>query len=131
MKYLKLFEDMYNLMPRPTCYVINNQDFTSNNLDYIENKLWTYVSKFYVSKTSFGKKFINDFNGDLILEITAKGKYAMTKFGYFVPYLKDEEGKYAPTTRENEKLLLKLLHKKFPNIQIDGVIFEEQNRLPS
>ncbi len=128
MKYMKLFEDMYDMMPRPSKYKIdlNTDNYTSRDFASIEKNLWSYVSKFYVTKTSFGKKFINDSNGNLLVEVTAKGKYAMTRFAYFIPYFKDKEGKFPSLKSDAGKILLNVLKKKFPEIQIDGVIFEDR-----
>ena len=105
MRYIKLFEN----------YDINS----------IEENLWEYVSKFYVDKITFGKNFINDSDKDLVVEISAKGKFAYTKYKYFIPYITDDEGNLASTS-DVKKSLLMALSKKFPRIEINGIIFEDR-----
>jgi hypothetical protein len=107
-------------------YIILFESFSLNSAEFenIKINLKNYINKFYISKTSFGKFFINDNSGKLIIEVASKSKYGYTKLEYFIDYFKAEDGKF-PLTEDTIQILLELLNKKFPKIKIKGIIYED------
>lgn len=73
--------------------------------------LKAYVDTFAITKISFGKLFISDLDGVLVVEVTSKGKTAFSSKDIFSHF------------NTNESELLILLKNKFPYKTIDSVIF--------
>ena len=74
--------------------------------------LANYVNSLEITKVSFGKLFISDSEGNLAIEVTARGKNAFVNRGIF--------GRFKTTEAE----ILSLLKSKFPDKEIDSVFLE-------
>lgn len=78
----------------------------------IAQDLASYINSLEITKVSFGKLFISDPDGDLVFEVTSKGKAAFVTKNALRGF----------NTTESE--LLVLLRNKFPHHAISYVILE-------
>jgi hypothetical protein len=77
----------------------------------IKKDLINYINSFEITKVSFGKLYIKDQLGNLVVEVSSRGKNAFVHKSFFYKF------------NTNESELLTLLKDKFNHKTINSVIF--------